>query len=486
MNSQSAPYSIANRLSQRLALAVCGLLVIAGFAIDGLIRLHSGAEFDRALLAKAQTLALLLEQDEDGVDFDYVPGALPEFSVGPGAEYFELWFANWPQSRRAEALQEAHLPRFGDRSLHPRYRALQLPDGRAGRSIQLDFFPHLDPKENLDPATLTRSPATLLVARDRARLDHAVQRMRLALMLIVAITLGCSWGIVRMTVARSLRPLAEIRAQLAAMHARALHTRLTLQEQIIELAPVVDQFNALLAILENAFSREQEFAAAAAHELRTPLAEIRRLAEIGGRFADDSALAREYYADIVAAVIQLESLARNLLALARHDHDQPAKVGGETFDLARACAQAWQRTAVSAADRALRFEYRGPATVVVRAKREMVDLILTNLISNTIAYSPVGAAVTLEITVEGAQVTLTLANPNDDLEESDLSRVFDRFWRKDEARHVEGHAGLGLALVRAYGTQLKVKCAVLIDAQRRFVIRLEGFELVGATAVAPV
>ena len=94
----------------------------------------------------------------------------------------------------------------------------------------------------------------------------------------------------------------------------------------------------------------------------------------------------------------------------------------------------------------------------------MVDLILTNLISNTIAYSPVGAAVTLEITLEGAQVTLTLANPNADLQESDLSRVFDRFWRKDEARHVEGHAGLGLALVRAYGTQLKVKCAALIDA----------------------
>ena len=89
-----------------------------------------------------------------------------------------------------------------------------------------------------------------------------------------------------------------------------------------------------------------------------------------------------------------------------------------------------------------------------------------------------GAAIALDITTTDHMIALTLANPCEGLTTEDLPHVFERFWRKDEARHVAGHAGLGLALVRAYATQMEVECSASFDAEQRFVIRLAGFQRV--------
>ena len=73
-----------------------------------------------------------------------------------------------------------------------------------------------------------------------------------------------------------------------------------------------------------------------------------------------------------------------------------------------------------------------------------------------------------------------MANPRRELEEHDLPHIFDRFWRKDAARRVDGHAGLGLALGRAYAEQIGVQSSAVLDQQGRFVLRLEGFTPVPA------
>ena len=461
-----------------MLLAISAVLIISGCAIDRLIGHQLQVEFDRALVAKAQTLAALLEQDEEGVEFDFVPSAMPEFSATrPDAEYFELWLAPWPHSRRAGALQDAHLPRFDDRAQVPRYRDAVLPDGRPGRLVQLDFLAALDPKEKHDPATLIRPLATLVFARDRVRLGQLSRGLRLGLLLIVAVAVALSGWLVQRTVGRSLRPLVAIQTQLAGLHARALHTRLALPENTRELAPLVDQFNALLTELEQAFLREQDFTAAAAHELRTPLAEIRSLAEVGERFGTEGALASEYFADIVAVVTQMETLTRNLLGLARLDGGLRAASHPQTTDLVRAAAQAWARTSAAVASRKLHYTYDGPSATIVWADREICELLFANLLGNAIAYSPAGAEIRVACTVANGRVDIALANACTDLLPADLPHVFERFWRKETARSDGGHAGLGLAFVRAYANQLGVNSVALLDHDGRFVVRLEGFHL---------
>ena len=82
-------------------LAVSALLLAFAVGMNALFVHHLRNEFDRALLAKAQSLSTLLEQDEEGVDFDFASETMPEFAARPDAEYFELWLASWPRTQRA-------------------------------------------------------------------------------------------------------------------------------------------------------------------------------------------------------------------------------------------------------------------------------------------------------------------------------------------------------------------------------------------------
>lgn len=456
-------------------VTVSVLLLVFALGIDALFVHHLRSEFDRALLAKAESLSTLLEQDEVGVDFDFTAEMMPEFTAGPAAEYFELWLEGWPRSQRAAALGTHQLPRFADRVANPRYRNLMLPDGHAGRAVQLDFLARLDPKEHLDPERIKRPLASLVTARDRSQLERLVSGLRAGLALLVLTSIAVAATLVRRTVRHGLQPLDDIRAQLATLHARMLHTRLAQPDNAAELAPLIEQFNVLLADLEDAFRREQTFSAVAAHELRTPLAEIRSLAEVGARFADDRALASEYFSDIVAAVTQLEILARNLLALGRAENGLASTRDLDDIDVVATLEQTWRAEAGRASERQLSYHYQGAPRVGIRAERNGLDLLLRNVIGNAVAYSPVGSDIVVTCSVSGAGVALAVSNPRGDLEASDLPHVFDRFWRKDAARGEAGHAGLGLALVRAYATRLGVQSSATLDAQGQFVLRLEGF-----------
>ena len=482
MNNTLAQDSIAAHLSRGLVLVVSGLLLAFAIGVEVLFVHHLRAEFDRALLAKAQSLSALLEQDEEGVDFDFAPESMPEFAAGPSADYFQLWLASWPHARRAPALGGDDLPRLPDRSQSPRYRNLTLPDGRAGRAVQLDFLANLDPKEHLDPARIERPLATLVTARDSSALERLVSGLRMALALLVVTGIALAHTLVRRTISHGLQPLGAVQAQLANLHVTTLNARLALPDKAAELAPLLEQFNVLLAELEDAFRREQTFSAAAAHELRTPLAEIRSLAEIGARFADDRALASEYFADIVAAVTQLETLTRNLLALARHDTIGSNQPQLEDIDLTAAIAVAWDAELASAHARKLRLCYSGPAAVNVYSQRNVLQLLLHNVIGNAVAHSPADAEIAIECRVESSGIALAVANPRGDLEEHDLPQIFERFWRKDAARRDDGHAGLGLSLVRAYAEQIGVEVTAKTDAQGRFILQFENFTAVPTRA----
>lgn len=481
MNNHARRDSIARRLSLRLVLAVSILLLAFALGIDTLFGHYLRTEFDRALLAKAQSLSTLLEQDEEGVDFDFAPETMPEFAAGPAAEYFQLWLEGWPHSQGAPALGAHGLPRFATRASTPRYRNLILPDGRAGRAVQLDFLARLDPKENLDPAHIKRPLASLVAARDRSPLERLVGGLRAGLAVLVLTGIGAAVYLVRRTVRHGLLPLNVMRAQLATLQATTLHARLTLPDNAAELAPLVTQFNTLLADLEDAFRREQDFSVAAAHELRTPLAEIRSLAEVGARFADEGALASEYFTDIVAAVTQLETLARNLLVLARHDSGRDVGLQLQDIDLVAAVKQAWRAEATRATARKLRYRYSGPAMVSIRSEGNTLELLLRNVIGNAVAHSPAGAEVSVDCRVDNRSIALAVANPSGDLLASDLPHIFERFWRKDAARSEDGHAGLGLALVRAYATRLGVQSSAVLDADGRFELQLTGFTAVSTT-----
>jgi len=85
-----------------------------------------------------------------------------------------------------------------------------------------------------------------------------------------------------------------------------------------------------------------------------------------------------------------------------------------------------------------------------------MEVMVSNLFSNAITYSPEGSTVACELREDERSVQLTFSNPTTDISPEDLPLLFDRFWRKDSARSGGKHVGLGLTLVKAFSDLLGV------------------------------
>ncbi len=440
-------------------LAGSGVLVLAlGLGASALAARRLRQEFDQALLAKARALVTLTKQHRGEVEIDFADEFMPEFEAPSRPEYFQLRLGEGASLERSHSLGSRDLPFSQDVSRSPRFHDLRLPDGRPGRMVEIAFVPQSEEEEEvetaLDPAAppLQRRAAVLAVARGTEPLDSLIRSLHgtaigLALLLMGGIAL-----LVHFAVRRGLAPLEEIGRQVQAMDAERLDSRLTVQPPVRELSPVVEQLNALLARLEAAFDRERRFSSDVAHELRTPVAELRSLAEVGARWPDDRPAVEAFFEDARSIALQMERTVATLLALARCEGGlEQAELS--RFDVAELLAETWAPLAAEAEARALRIETAATAEPVV-GDREKLRLILGNLLSNAVTYSPPGSTVACTARVDGGALEITVANPAPNLAEADLPHLFDRFWRKDAARSNGRHAGLGLALARSLAAVL--------------------------------
>jgi two-component system sensor histidine kinase QseC len=266
-----------------------------------------------------------------------------------------------------------------------------------------------------------------------------------------------------------------VREQLRLLDISDLSNRLSVTDPAAELELVIEQFNNLMQRVEASFVREQRFSSDVAHELRTPIAEIRNLAEVVSKWPQDGALKQNSLQEILQASINMQNTVNNLLALARCENRKLEYVS-EAVDLSKTIKSAWLRVRSDAYNRQIRFMMLSDLNFICRTSTHELELILNNLFNNAIYYSTAGAIVTAEVTVKDGCAAFTLSNPADLLENSDLQSMFDRMWQKDISRSGEMHAGLGLSLVKAYTQILNLEIRVNLDTDNVFSITVDGFK----------
>jgi two-component system sensor histidine kinase QseC len=211
---------------------------------------------------------------------------------------------------------------------------------------------------------------------------------------------------------------------------------------------VIHHLNGLLARLDESFARERSFSANLAHELRTPLSELRAVTDVALKWPEDTASHLEAIAEVRGIGLQMERVVVNLLALARFDGRQHT-VWPSEVSLGALAASCWNAVASEAGDKGIGLQLDIPEGLAVVTDREKLALILSNLFSNAVAHGSPGGVVTCSGSMDGESFVLRVGNPAGSLTPEDLPRIFDRFWRKDPARSGGRHAGLGLALVSA-------------------------------------
>jgi two-component system, OmpR family, sensor histidine kinase MprB len=277
------------------------------------------------------------------------------------------------------------------------------------------------------------------VARSLEDTEHTLDTLVIILAVVSAggITLAAALGPV---VARTaLAPAGEVSA--AAEEVARTHD-LTHRIEVRgddELGRLAASFNEMMAALERSEGAQRRLVADASHELRTPLATLRTNIETLGR-ADrlDKAERERLVADVTQELEEMTELVGDVVELARAPGQDAVERQDVALDeLTRDAMERAERRA-----RGLSFEQRlRPSIVYADAQR--LGRAISNMLDNACKWSPPGGKV--EVEVAGGRVTVRDHGPG--FPAGDLDKVFDRFWRADEARGRPG-SGLGLAIVQ--------------------------------------
>jgi two-component system phosphate regulon sensor histidine kinase PhoR len=193
----------------------------------------------------------------------------------------------------------------------------------------------------------------------------------------------------------------------------------------------------------------RDFVANVSHELKTPLTSISGYAETLLTDTPEPETTRRFLRTILDNARRMQRLVDDLLDLARIEAGrwQPEP---EPVDIQEAAREMWNELAERAEAGAVQFEVDiapGAGTVMVDA--DALRQVLTNLLDNSLRYTPRGGRIVCRSRIEGSGVAVSVADNGTGIGHEHLPRIFERFYRADHSRsREEGGTGLGLAIVK--------------------------------------
>jgi signal transduction histidine kinase len=411
--------SIRFRITAIATLAVAVVLLVGGLALVLLQRNRLIQSLDETLTQRADDIVTLIET-----------GPLPQVLAAGADEGFAQLVAS-----DGEVL--AFTPSLTADEPLP----IDVP-ADSGDIVQTIEVPQVD--DDLF-RVLTRSipgTATLHVGTTYDVVAESTVALVGALAWIIPLLVFAIGGVVWWLVGGTLRPVEEIRAEVAEIGATDLGRRVPRPGTEDEIDRLAETMNEMLGRLETSVERQQRFVADASHELRSPLTRLRSELEVD-LAGDSDPGQRATLESLLDEVIGMQAIVEDLLFLARSDAGQAGRDFHELDldDLVLAEARRIQSrqqvtvdvSAVSGA------QVRGDTGQLTRAIRNLMDN----------AERHAAGRIGLSLSELGEDAVLVVTDDGPGIPDSDASRIFERFTRVDEARTAgAGGTGLGLAISR--------------------------------------
>jgi signal transduction histidine kinase len=221
---------------------------------------------------------------------------------------------------------------------------------------------------------------------------------------------------------------------------------------------------------ERADRIRKDFAAAASHELKTPVASIRAAAETLVTALDDPPSGKRFAGRLLHEAERLSRMVTDLLDLSRLESEKPSL---ENVRLDRLVHEESERLMGAAQTSGLSLKVSAPAPVTVRGSPKDLSLAVRNLLENALQYTRPGGKITIEVATLDGKAVLAVEDTGIGIPSRELPRIFERFYRVDPARSREtGGTGLGLALVKHVAEQHGARVEATSELGRGSTFRL--------------
>lgn len=424
------PGSLALRLSAWYAASAFLLLLVGtGYLYWKLVQSFN-ADDDQYLSEKANTLRELLHRG----DFRTLKWEIEgESAVRPAVEVLSRVFSpdgsvlvettGMSQKLPARIFPDGdriEYRTFGKRIF--RVLSVHLPDHRLQVGVEVTF------EKNL-------------LAGYRARLWTV-----LGMGLLLSVVAG--YAIAR----RGIRPVEEIAATVRRIRSSTLDERVETAGMPSELSLLASTFNETLDRLEDAFARLARFSSDIAHELRTPINNMRGEVEVALTRTRSLEEYREVLSSSLEECVRVSRTIDSLLFLARAEHPE-TRICREPIDVGSELSTVREFYEAAASDTGVSLDLAASLGLTAHLDRTLFQRAVGNLIENSLAHTRSGGHIRLELAGQNEMLLVSVADDGCGIPAEHLSHVFDRFYRVDASRSQNNSgAGLGLAIVKSVTT----------------------------------
>jgi len=465
-------HSIRTRLIIGTSLAIAVILTIGTVVIYRSMSKSLLGQLDSELEQTLSLVAPELEITGDTVDNEWL-SHLEDDPLRKHRDLIQTWDSTTGVVTRSPALGEMDLPKLGGEKFDCTFETIILEDGHKVRVIGARIFP--TPDTSSDPKLVPEEhPQMISLALNTNRVDKALRRLLRTLIWGAIVSILGSLGAIYLVTRFSLRPIKRVEDELISFDVHDPQSELRKFENVPdEVAGMVREYRGLLERIAKARTRERDFSANAAHELRTPLAGILATLEQATAKPRESEDYLQRIEETLNIVRPMQKLVGRLMHFTR------LQSGTEPISMGPVNIHALMAERICLLEK--RIERRGlvieenliDPDPIVSSDESLLSILICNLIENSVSHAPENSTIEVKAFFEGENGRVEITNRTLPGEFPDLEKIFNPFYRQDLARKLdENHCGIGLALSREIATTLGLRLEVVRREDGCFLARL--------------
>jgi len=433
---------LAFRLSAAYSLAGLTLVILATASLYIVLRTELDRSTELFLADKLHVLRTMLRERPDDED-----ALREEIELESQARRYEQFYIRLLDERGVPIMTtpgmtaQLDLAELASRT-RGRFERSMAMAGRHGQPFQVT-------SATVAVGTPSTQSDTVQIAIDVSQEEALLARYRLWFWGILLAT-SVLFPLAGYRIARhGIWPVEQIAATARRITSTNLRERIESEDYPSELAALAETFNEMLDRLDESFERISRFSADIAHDLRTPVNNIRGEAEVALARARTPDEYRDVLESSLEEAVRLSELIGDLLFLARAESPL-TELHRQNVDIGELLTTVRDYYEASATDAGISLVVKdGAEPLNAELDRSLMLRAVSNLVSNAIAHTPPGGTVTLAATHEDAAIRIEVSDTGVGIPAEALPRVFDRFFRVDPSRSkTSGSTGLGLAIVQ--------------------------------------